>query len=674
MLFEMKRLLDFGQRVVVEGLSGSGKSYTISKFMSGVNTLRNADFYSTESVSSKKFYDAYRLFDRNAWIDRYVYIYETDDALDLCAERFAENFSDCYLLLLMDDRWGELRDGYALHKDERDNYATRMLRIAERIWLSGGVEGVIVTTPVSFRSTEFWKGNDFWELCRTEVLERRQDMKREEYRIPEHFDRVVEAANDFYNGRTPELTDYDYDELLKELKEENPSFNIFDYVTYEGQGEKRPHMIHIPNFEKVEFERVQTEGAESGVVLTPKNDGCSCLAYYTNGRLQTILTRSNEETGVVQTEKLRHKVPQKVDPQVRAILFECTVEGDRSKANGLINSKYKQDEVDEKLFVNFFDVVLNGRLLGYEARMKLAGVEPTILTIKDAVRLKQMGDEPYIEAVREGKLRKIPVDGIVAYSNIDPRYGRIYKFYASTDRVTTVTGLTYKFSNDTGLVSVVVNFEPVKIGFITAKNCGNAGSWKTICEKQLGVGSEVKVHLAKATIPAISENTPWTEEPEPTCPWCGEPLVEFQGKLLCENMDCGGWEDMFETKYFNILCEHKGSEWVDEFTVNGKFGIDMMARAEVETGLTLTKFLTVPEYMFYLLKPKGVNGKTYEEVKQRVLFACKKNPPKDTIELAQLLLGNIFNQNQHEYCELVWKRLMYFLKKEVKVRKALMAK
>lgn len=503
-------------------------------------------------------------------------------------------------------------------------------------------------------------------------------MKREEYDPPELYDKIIRNANLFYNGHSPEISDFEYDDGLRELMRQNPSFSIYDYITYEEQFKRVPHTVKFPNFEKVDFNRLQLECNDSDIVLTCKYDGGSCIALYSEtGELQNILTRSNEVDGIVQTEKLRKKVPQRVNPDVRGILFECTVdisEGNRSASNGLLNSKYKQEDVDSKLFVNFFDVILRKRALGYEQRMQLAGVPYNTFTVQGAMKLKEMGDEPYVEVEREGKVRKIPVDGIVAYSNVDPLYGRIYKFYSTQYKITTVKKLTFDPSSETGINNIVVEFEPVKIGAITIKRCGNAGSWKTIKDKKLGVGSQVEVYLTKVTIPAIASNTPWTEEPKPKCPWCGHELSEFQGKLVCKNLDCTFWEDFFETRYFNILREHVGKEWVDEFTVNGKFDIEMMAKAEIKTGYTLSRFITQSKYMYYLLKPPRVNGKTYDNIRLAVQQAYEDEPPKDTFELADIVLNQLQNANQREYSEMVWDKLMHFLRKEAKVRKDLKAK
>ena len=468
------------------------------------------------------------------------------------------------------------------------------------------------------------------------------------------------------------MTDYEYDQLMSEIKEENPSFDIFEYVRYEQDGERREHTVVFPNFEKVEFDRLQTEYDQNDMVLTCKYDGASVIAYYSeDGSLQNIMTRSNERDGIVQTRKLWNKVPHNVNPSIKAILFEATVEGKRSDANGLINSKYLQERVDDELFLNPFDVILRKRALGYIDRMNLTGLHYDVLTIQQAVGLKQQGDEPVIRLEREGKERNIPVDGIVVYSKTEPFFGRIYKFYATDAKSSVVTALHFDPSRETGLNNVVVEFEPVRIGSINVKRCGNAGSWKTIREKKLGVGSRVKVFLTKVTIPQIRENTPWTEEPIPTCPWCDQPLEEFQGKLVCKNLDCGFWEDFFETKYFNILREKKGDEWVDEYTVQKRFDIYMMARAEKITGYTLSGFIMHPQYLYYLIKPPRVGGKVYEELKQRIQARAIAEKPKDTFQLAEIILSCIYNDNQREYCEMVWDKLVYFLRKVTRIRKNL---
>lgn len=171
MYYELERLLENGNRVVVDGLASSGKSTLISQFMPRYNVYRNADWYSTENIHDAKMWRNYRLFDRNPWIDRYVYLYKTDEALDLCVEGYVTNLPDTYILLMMNDQFKLKRDGWVFSQEERTRMVTRFLRITERIWKTGKIRGVIVTTPKSFRSTDFWTSDDFWDVCREETLD-----------------------------------------------------------------------------------------------------------------------------------------------------------------------------------------------------------------------------------------------------------------------------------------------------------------------------------------------------------------------------------------------------------------------------------------------------------------------------------------------------------------------
>ena len=478
--------------------------------------------------------------------------------------------------------------------------------------------------------------------------------------------KLIVSANNYYNGRHTGMTDYEYDTIYNSIKLEVPSFNIFDYVHFEVDLVRQNHLVHLPNFEKVNYDRLAGELTDD-LVLTPKYDGCSIVAYYLDGSLQGIMTRSDETTGVVQTNKLRWKVPQKVDSRIRAILFEALTIEHRAAANGLINSKYKQDEVDRDIYLRPFDCILNDKQMGYIDRMDLTGLDYTKLTLEEAESLGKQGDEPKLYVSAIGK--EVPVDGVVVYSKTNPVFGRIYKFYGTDAKSSVVTKLHFDPSSDTGIVSITAEFEPIRIGSIRVKRCGNVGTWKSVKEKKLGIGSRVKVTLTKVTIPYIKENTPWTEEPVPTCPWCGERLTEFQGKLICMNEECGFWFDFFANRYFTLLRELKGSEWVDEFTVKGPYGLDTIHRAEEVTNLKFSKLMTVPRFALFVLKPPRLTGKAYDEVYESVMTRIRTSNTKDTFGLAQCVRDSLKTDNQKEYFDIVWKKLIYTFKRLSELRR-----
>ena len=657
----LEGLLSKGERVVVTGLKKSGKSYVIKDFYPDYNTFRDGSWWNTMSIVSKKFYDAYKLFDRCNWIERYVWLRNGKESLKLCAEMYAENLPDTYLIINLDDRYAE-KCGYTLMREVRKTLVSRYLEIGREIWATGKVKGVIVITPNGFGNVEYWKDQEsFWKFCKKDSMKDKMERNPKFENVREN---LIKAASKYYAGEPTGIDDRTYDSWMEYVKLCDPSFNIFEHVTtIESAEGSIPHTIRIPVFEKHDFEELESMTEyPSDWVFTPKNDGCSIVAYYLDGNLQYILTRSDEQTGKVQTNKLKGKVPNEVNPEIRAILFEAVVPTNRSKANGLINSKYKQDEVDELITLRPFDCVLWKRVLPYEERMRLTGLDYCTLTIQDALSLRGQGDEPKLDG-------NIPVDGIVVYSNVNPTFGRIFKFYATDDKETTVEKLEFSTSPKTGLINIVAQVEPVKIGPTNIRRIGNVGTWKTVKERKLGKGSKVSVFLAKMTIPAIrSENSKWEEEPKPVCDWCGSPLEEFSGKLICKNLDCGFWEDYFTTKYFNLLREKMGTEWVDEFTVNGKFGIDMLARAEIKSGLLFCKLLRYPRYLFYLLEPPRIQGSKYDQVLRRIVYECEQKNPRDLFEAAEIVINSVNSPDQHKYSEMVWEKLKHFLMKLKSIR------
>ena len=177
MYYELERLLSRGEKVVIDGIRGTGKSYLASQFCRRYNLYRNADWYSTMHIADEGFFDRYQIFDRCPWIDRYVYLYNTKDALSLCVEGFVENLPNSHILLLLDDRWVEKREGESQSIELRDNQVTRFIEIVREIYETGKIKSVMVTTPRSFRNIQYWKGGSFWELCEEESLKGEHDEK-----------------------------------------------------------------------------------------------------------------------------------------------------------------------------------------------------------------------------------------------------------------------------------------------------------------------------------------------------------------------------------------------------------------------------------------------------------------------------------------------------------------
>lgn len=150
---EIKSLLSRGERVVVTGMKGTGKSVLVSKFSTSYNIFRSM-WYVSEHLS-KGFYDKYDLFDRVNYVDRYAYQYSTSDALDACVEGYHNYLSNTYLILMFDDRFRSLRTQKKLDKDKRNELVNRFLDIGSELWRKRIIKGLVLSTQKGWWSTDY---------------------------------------------------------------------------------------------------------------------------------------------------------------------------------------------------------------------------------------------------------------------------------------------------------------------------------------------------------------------------------------------------------------------------------------------------------------------------------------------------------------------------------------
>ena len=151
MYYELKRLLESGERCILTGIKGSGKSTLISKLSSEYNSFRSM-WYCSE-CTDKKLLDRYQLFDRCNFIDRYAYQYKTEDALESCIFNFKESFENTILFLMLNDKWAELRQ----KNEDIDNkiVTKRMLHISFCLLERRIIKYLIISTKKGWWSSEF---------------------------------------------------------------------------------------------------------------------------------------------------------------------------------------------------------------------------------------------------------------------------------------------------------------------------------------------------------------------------------------------------------------------------------------------------------------------------------------------------------------------------------------
>ena len=198
------------------------------------------------------------------------------------------------------------------------------------------------------------------------------DKKQAKKRIEELREKTEYYAKKYYDEDNPEITDYEYDMMMLELRnleKENPEFISKNSLTQKVGGhvkegfQKVEHEVPLQslqdvfNFGEIEAfdERVKKVAIENGIkevkyVVETKIDGLSSALEYKDGKLVRGATRGNGLVGEDVTENLKtiktipQELPEKINITVRGEVFIS--KKDFEKMNK------EREENEEELFAN----------------------------------------------------------------------------------------------------------------------------------------------------------------------------------------------------------------------------------------------------------------------------------------------------------------------------------
>lgn len=395
---------------------------------------------------------------------------------------------------------------------------------------------------------------------------------------------LVGACKNYYIDSVPTgLSDAEFDALEIRAAQED-GFFARDYVyrTYLVGAKTKNSCIDKIKKTKVSgktmIQGMRDLEAELGKKLyyDLKYDGSSLAIYLdpSTGIPKRVVTVGNlnlDNYGVDQTWKLINFLPKKFPLGIKAIQAEALIDttrlGDsdperaRQKANGLINSKYCDSEVNNLLTIRAYRYFLDdsqfGKYLGtLDYREVLESFE-TIYSMIDGHVLfspAQVWTLSELETAPGFTETEMTVtdtgvflnDGWVAYDNTGTCI-RALKFAgagASTEVIKTeVLGIQWNSQVPKGKDSWSANIiiEPVNVRGCTVKK-PSAGSVGKMVKKNVTPGSVVSIIMANSTIPMVGEvfspgngNFSW-----PTCQ-CGYQMSEsdvYASLLKCGNPEC----------------------------------------------------------------------------------------------------------------------------------------
>ena len=402
----------------------------------------------------------------------------------------------------------------------------------------------------------------------------------------------------YYNQDSPEISDDEYDMLLKELEEiesEFPELITPDSPTQKvgGQaGEKFSPVEHTVPMESLhdsfshdeikDFAKRVNENAGNAVyVVEPKIDGLSVSAEYKNGVFVRGSTRGDGKVGEDITENLKtiKSLPMKLNKAVPYLEVRGEVYMSTDVFENLVA---RQEENDEKPFKNPRNAAA-GSLRQKNAKItkerqldifvfNIQQIDGEKLTshVQSLEYLKELGfttlpfyykcsdiDE-VIEKIEEignkrGEL-SFGIDGavikvdefekreILGSTSKFPKWAEAYK-YPPEEKETELLDIEINVGR-TGVLTPTAIFAPITLAGTTVSRAVLHNS-DFIKEKDIRIGDTVILRKAGEIIPEVvsvarhKENAVPFEMPK-ICPSCGSPVSYENGEaaLRCTNTDC----------------------------------------------------------------------------------------------------------------------------------------
>jgi DNA ligase (NAD+) len=397
----------------------------------------------------------------------------------------------------------------------------------------------------------------------------------------------------YYNGM-PEITDAEFDELVDELRELDPtSAALAEVGAIPTWGRKVKHPSLMGSLAKVNESTELLDwynglpgSAPKKLLASTKVDGLAVRLRYVKGRLVEAATRGDGEIGQDVLENVKHvkTVPQEVDSafsgEVRGEVymskevwesFGGTFANPRNGAAGGLLQKDANETEHRKL-----------DFLGYDIKCDDAEAEDELLAQYRAERLgfayvqweevDPVHLESYLLDWEENRRATLDfqIDGLVfTIDSVDlqeeagwngkrPR-GKIAWKFKPEQREATVMGCTWQVGR-TGKLTPVLHIEPTHIDGSTISNISLASAGR-FDELKLGRGEKVLVEKAGDIIPQVVRVT-WRPlngsklvMPD-DCPSCNAPAKRDGAHLFCTNPACASqlsrrvlyWLNMHDVK------------------------------------------------------------------------------------------------------------------------------
>ncbi len=402
----------------------------------------------------------------------------------------------------------------------------------------------------------------------------------------------------YYNEDSPEISDYEYDMLLRELEqiEENyPQLKTPDSPTARVGGEaaaKFSPVEHIVPMESLhdsfshdeirDFDRRVRENADSpAYVVEPKIDGLSVSAEYRNGVFVRGSTRGDGRVGEDITDNLKtiRSLPMKLKKplpylEVRGEVYmsiesfekltaaqeereEKTFKNPRNAAAGSLRQKDARITKERQLDIFVFNVQqiegeeLDSHVKSLEYLKELGfavlpfyyrcGSADEVLERIEEIGMKR-GELPFQIDGAVIKVDSFDQRAALGSTSKFPKWAEAYK-YPPEEKETELLDVEINVGR-TGVLTPTAIFAPITLAGTTVSRA-TLHNEDFIREKDIRIGDTVVLRKAGEIIPEVVSVSAHREGSVPyrmprSCPSCGSPVAFEDGEaaLRCTNTDC----------------------------------------------------------------------------------------------------------------------------------------
>ena len=419
------------------------------------------------------------------------------------------------------------------------------------------------------------------------------DKKQAEERIKYLRETTEYHSKKYYDDDNPEISDFEYDMLMNELKnleKQFPELITKDSLTQKVGGtvkegfEKVTHIVPLQslqaifNFEELkDFDiRMQKSARvfnkELKYVVETKRDGLSVALEYKNGEFIKGATRGNGQVGEDITKNLKtiKNIPKKLNENVdiivrgevfiakepfeklneeREVLGETLFANARNAAAGSLRQLDSKITASRPLDIYIFNVQKSDTIEFKSHYESLKYMEKLGFNVNPVKVLCNNINEVIKEIEKIGENREklsFGIDGaVIKVDDLDlrekigvtfktPKWAIAYK-YPPEQKETILKDIMCQVGR-TGVITPMAILEPVKLAGSTISKT-TLHNEDFIIEKDLKIGDHVIIQKAGDVIPevveVVKEKRTGTEkdfEMPKFCPVCGEPTVRIEGE------------------------------------------------------------------------------------------------------------------------------------------------